>query len=138
MRIRLTAFPAAALVSVLCLPACGGGGGSPTTPPAATPTPTPTPSAAATITITAAGIDSKQVQIPVGGRVAFVNNDSVPHEMASDPHPVHTDCPPLNEVGTLAPGRTGVSGPLNTARTCGFHDHGQPGNAALRGTVVIK
>ena len=136
MRIRPTGFPAALLVSILGLPACGGGGGSPTTPPA--PTPTPAPSAAATITITAAGVDLKQVVIPVGGRVAFVNNDSVPHEMASDPHPVHTDCPPLNEVGALGPGRTGVSGPLNTARTCGFHDHGQPGNAALQGTVVIR
>jgi len=116
------------------LPACGGGGSAPTTPP----TTTLPPSASATITITATGVAPKQVEIPVGGRVAFVNNDSVPHEMASDPHPVHTDCPPLNEVGALAPGRTGVSGALNTARTCGFHDHGQPGNAALQGAVVVR
>ena len=67
-----------------------------------------------------------------------MRNDSATHEMASDPHPVHTDCPALNEVGALAPGRTGVSGVLNTARTCGFHDHGQPGNTGLQGTVVVQ
>jgi plastocyanin len=106
--------------------------------PTSTPTPAALPSAAATITISAAGVDLKQVEVPVGGRVAFVNNDSVPHEMASDPHPVHTDCPPLNEVGALAPGRSGVSGPLSTARTCGFHDHGQPSNSAWQGVVVVK
>ena len=123
-----------ALVLGLGLAACGGGGGSPTNPPS----PTPLPSVAATITITTAGVDLKEVQVPVGGRVAFVNNDVVPHEMASNPHPVHTDCPPLNEVGALPPGRTGVSGALNTVRSCGFHDHGQPGNTALQGTVVVK
>ena len=127
-------FPLLAAVLLLGPTGCGGGGGSPTAPP---PTTLP-PSASATLTITASGVSPKQVEIPVGGRVAFVSNDSVPHEIASDPHPVHTDCPPLNEVGALAPGRTGVSGALSTARTCGFHDHGQPGNAALQGTVVVK
>jgi hypothetical protein len=123
------------LVVALVLPACGGGGGgSPTTPPAAT----PPPSANVTITITASGVDRKQVEVPVGGRVAFVNNDTAFHEMASDPHPVHTDCPPINEVGALAPGRTGVTGALTVARTCGFHDHGQPTNASLQGSIVIR
>jgi len=131
---RFAALLALVLGAALGPLACGGGGGSPTSPPS----PTPLPSVAATITITSSGVDQKRVQIPVGGRVAFVNNDSVPHEMASDPHPVHTDCPPLNEVGALAPGRTGVSGALTIARSCGFHDHGQPTNAALQGTVVVQ
>jgi hypothetical protein len=91
-----------------------------------------------TITITTAGVDRKQVEIPVGGRVAFVNNDSGAHEMSSDPHPIHTDCPPLNQVGALAPGRTGVTGALTIVRTCGFHDHGLPTNAELQGTIVVR
>jgi hypothetical protein len=41
-------------------------------------------------------------------------------------------------VGALAPGRTGVSGPLNTARSCGFHDHGLPTNGELQGTIVVR
>ena len=125
-----------ALVGAAILaPSCGGGGsGSPSTPA----TPTPPPTANVTITITSAGVDKKQVEVPVGGRVAFVNNDSSFHEMSSDPHPIHTDCPPLNQVGALAPGRTGVTGAFTTARTCGFHDHGEPGNANLQGSIVVR
>ena len=128
---------AVAAATLLGFAACGGGGGGgggPTTPP----TPGPTPSASVTIAITPAGVDKRQVEVPVGGRVAFINNDTSAHEMASDPHPIHTDCPPLNQVGALAPGRTGVSGALTTARTCGFHDHGLPTNAELQGTIVIR
>jgi hypothetical protein len=126
----------AACLALAFLPACGGGGGgsSPTAPPPAT----TLPAASVTITISGAGVDRKQVEIPVGGRVAFVNNDGSFHEMSSDPHPIHTDCPPLNQVGALAPGRTGVSGAFTTARTCGFHDHGEPTNANLQGTIVIR
>lgn len=130
-------IPAVVAVALLGFAACGGGGGGgggPTAPP----TPDPTPSASVTIAITAAGVDKKQVEVPVGGRVAFVNNDSSAHEMSSDPHPIHTDCAPLNQVGALAPGRTGVTGALNIARTCGFHDHGLPTNAELQGTIVVR
>jgi len=128
-------FRPATLLLLLILPACGGGGGSSTTP--TTPA-TPPPGASATITITTSGVDPKQVEVPLGGRVALVNNDSVSHLIASDPHPVHTDCPALNEVGNVAPGRSGISGALTTARTCGFHDHNQPGNSALQGSVVVR
>jgi plastocyanin len=83
-------------------------------------------------------VSPRQVEIPVGGRVTFVNNDTSFHEMASDPHPIHTDCPPMNEVGALAPGRSGQTGAFPTARTCGFHDHGQSSNQALQGTIVIR
>jgi plastocyanin len=50
---------------------------------------------AATITITASGVSPSSVTIASGNRVTFVNNDTVVHEMASDPHPIHTDCPGL-------------------------------------------
>ena len=36
----------------------------------------------------------------------FVNNDSRSHEMFSDPHPEHTDCPEINQVGFLSPGQS--------------------------------
>jgi plastocyanin len=119
--------------ATLTSPACGGGGS-----PASPATPVPLPSANVTITITTAGVDRTQVEVPVGGRVAFVNNDTSFHEMSSDPHPVHTDCPPLNQVGALSPGRTGVTGPMTVARTCSFHDHGEPTNANLQGRIVVR
>ena len=76
-----------------------------------------------------------------GARVTFINNDARAHEMTSDPHPEHTDCPELNQVGRLEPGQQRDSGNLNgnpnTAKRCGFHDHINDGNAALRGAITV-
>ena len=117
--------------------ACGGGSSSPSTPSTPAPTATPPPGGAATFTIVAGVVSPKQVEINVGQRVAFVNNDTATHEMLSDPHPQHTDCPPINEVGGLAPGQARLTGVFTVARTCGFHDHGMPDNTSLQGTIII-
>jgi hypothetical protein len=74
----------------------------------------------------------------VGGRVTFVNNDTAFHEMSSDPHPIHTDCPEINQVGALGPGTTRQTAAFTRARTCGFHDHGQENNRSLQGSIVIR
>ena len=79
-----------------------------------------------TITITASGVSPKTMQITLGARVRFVNNDSRSHNMASDPHPEHTDCPEFDQVGFLTPGQSRETGNLVTVRTCGFHDHDNP------------
>jgi plastocyanin len=92
---------------------------------------------AATITITAAGVSPANVTVSPGQRVTFVNNDSRPHDMNSDPHPEHTDCRELN-VGFLAAGQSGTTQNLNTVRTCGFHDHNQPDVRSLQGTIRIQ
>lgn len=91
-----------------------------------------------TITITAAGASPKNVEIAVGGRVRFVNEDSAMHMMGSDPHPDHTDCPDINQVGFLLPGQRRETGNLVQPRTCGFHDHERPDVQALRGTITIR
>ena len=101
-------------------------------------TPSPAPSSTATITITSAGASPRTVTIAAGGRVTFVNEDSRPHDMSSDPHPVHTDCPAVNQVGFLSPGQSRTSGNFTTARTCGFHDHDQPANTNLQGQIIIQ
>jgi plastocyanin len=128
---------------LLAAAACGGGGGSsPSTPSTpSTPAPTASPVAAdpsTTITITSAGVSPKQIQVAVGGRVTFVNNDTAFHEMASDPHPIHTDCPEINQVGALSPGTSRQTAAFTRARTCGFHDHGQENNTSLQGQIVIR
>jgi plastocyanin len=73
-----------------------------------------------------------------GTQVTFTNQDSVVHEMDSDPHPEHTDCVEINQVGFLNPGQSRQTGNLNIARRCGFHDHGRPDTAALKGAIVIQ
>jgi plastocyanin len=92
----------------------------------------------ATITIGSNGVASPStVTITQGGRVTFVNNDSRSHDMSSDPHPSHEDCPPLEQVGFLSPGQSKTSGNLNTVRVCGFHDHNLPTVTGLQGRIII-
>ena len=126
-----------AVAIATALSACGGGdspssGGTPTEP---------SPgggNADTTITITASGVSPKTLTVPRGSQVTFVNNDRIPHDMQSDPHPEHTDCPQLAQVGFLTPGQSRQSGNLNTARTCGYHDHNNDSNNSLKGSIVIQ
>jgi plastocyanin len=101
-------------------------------------TPDPPPVATNTITITAAGATPKNIEIAIGSRVRFVNNDSRAHNMTSDPHPDHTDCPELNQVGFLNPGQSRETGNLVQIRSCGFHDHDLPNSTSLQGRVTIR
>ena len=73
-----------------------------------------------------------------GSQVTFINNDAIVHEMDSDPHPEHTDCVEINQVDFLNPGQSRQTGNLNIAKRCGFHDHGHPDSAALKGTITIQ
>jgi plastocyanin len=114
------------------LMACGGGGGP--TPP--TPPPTTNPYV---VTISNAGAAApKDLTVPPGARVLFVNNDSRRHDMTSDDHPDHMECPALNQVGVLTAGQSRESGNLNVVRTCGYHDHDNPTDTNLQGRIIIR
>ena len=102
----------------------GGGGGN-------------TGTVAATITITATGVSPQNVTVAAGSRVTFVNNNTRAHDMSSDPHPAHTDCPEIT-VGFLQPNQSSTTQNLNRVRTCGFHDHNQDTNTSLQGTIRIQ
>jgi plastocyanin len=127
--------------SSLAVVACGGGDSpsapSPSPSPTPSPTPTPPPSGGTTITITSAGVSPKDIVVARGSRVTFVNNDAVGHDMNSNPHPEHTSCTDMN-VGNVAPGQNQQTDVLNIARTCGYHDHNQPSNGNLQGTITIQ
>jgi len=128
------------LVAFILTAAACGGDSDPSSGPSPTPTPpnpTPTPGGT-TFTITSTGVSPRTLTVPAGTRVTFVNNDTRVHDMASNPHPEHTNCPPLNQVGFLQPGQTGTSGNLTTVRTCGFHDHNRDTDTSLQGTIVIQ
>ena len=113
------------------LAACGGGGSpGPTPPPQGNPN---------VITIAAGGaVTPKELTVSQGARVLFVNNDTRRHDMTSDDHPDHLECPPLNQVGLLNPGQSRESGNLVTIRTCGFHDHDNPNDRSLQGNIIIR
>lgn len=101
-------------------------------------TPGPEPVSGNTITITAAGASPRSLVVPLGSQVTFVNNDTVAHEMYSDPHPEHTDCPEFDSVGRLTPGATRQTKNLTTTRVCGFHDHINPFVTSLTGSIRIQ
>ena len=120
------------LVVVLAAFAAGGCGSSNSAPSGAN-----DGTIAATLTITASGISPKSATVALGSRVTIINNDTKTHEMDSNPHPEHTDCPALN-IGVLTSGQSRTSQNLTTARSCGIHDHGDPDNALWKATIAVQ
>jgi plastocyanin len=92
----------------------------------------------ATITITNNVVSPKQVTVAPGCRVTFMSNDAGRHDMVSDPHPEHTDCPPINSVGVLNRGQSRQTGNLTILGVCGFHDHEHDQIEGLRGTITVR
>lgn len=100
--------------------------------------PSQEPSKDATITITATGATPRTLVVAPGTQVTFVNSDGAVHEMFSDPHPEHTDCPEFDSVGRLTPGQSRQTTNLVTVRVCSFHDHLNPFTSSLKGSVTIR
>jgi len=123
---------AALLAALIAASTCGKGNSTPTAPELGGVVQT------TTITITANGVSPNNIEVAVGARVLFINNDSRSHNMSSDPHPEHTDCPPINSVGFLQAGQQLTTANLTTIRTCKFHDHDDPDAAKWKGQITIK
>ncbi len=122
------------VAAALCATAaCGGSSSNPGTPSA----PPATCGSGTTIVIANNTVCPKTITVALGSQVTFVNNDSRDHNMTSDPHPEHTDCPELNQVGFLTPGQSRQSGNLVIARTCGYHDHDNFTVQSLQGSIII-
>jgi plastocyanin len=127
------------LAATLAASGCGGGGGNdgggpPTGPGGGGGNPVAT----TTITITSAGVSPQRITVPAGSRVTFINNDSRTHEMTSDPHPDHGDCPAIEQVGFLAVGQSKQTGNLTVSRTCGYHDHNMAEVTSLQGQMLVQ
>lgn len=133
--------------------ACASGSPSPAgptnigTPPASTAAP-PRALESATISIVADGfrLDSASaaffkidaLRLYKGSRLTFVNLDTVPHDIQSDPPHIHTECPEIGGAGFLVPGQTKATEPLDRLVSCGFHDHHHEGDARYSGRVSVE
>ena len=131
---RLAGGLAAALMVAAAI-ACGGDDNGNSTGPSGSCTPSTNP---ATLVIQNNAICPQTITIPRGGQLTIINQDSRTHDMDSDPHPAHTDCPELNQIGFLNPNQQRTSGNLNTVRSCGMHDHSNPDRASLKATIMIQ
>jgi plastocyanin len=93
----------------------------------------------ATITIGANGtVSPSQVTVSVNQSVTFMNSSTSLHDMESDPHPAHTACPSIANVGLLQPGQSKTTFGFANAGTCGYHDHSLPDNANLKGGITVQ
>lgn len=137
---RIRGFGHFSAVTAMALTIACGGGGSPNEPsPGGGGGGGGGGQSGATVTIGANGaVSPATVTINAGQTVTFINNSSQTRNVSSDPHPQHNACPPINSVNVLGPGQTKQTAAFTTARTCSFHDHDDPDNASLKGSIVIR
>ena len=88
------------------------------------------------IHIRPSGLDATELSAILGACVVFVNDDTVAHDIRSDPHLTHSSCPALN-VGLVPAGSSRTSLTMNTWGLCGYHDELAPGDERFRGHLVI-
>ena len=131
---------ALAAAAAFATAACGSSSSSSSATSPSSPGTTPSSAVVTqTITISNNTASPKNIIATRGSQVTFINNDGVSHNMFSDPHPEHSDCPEINAVGFLAAGQTRRTDNMVTNRTvCGFHDHDLPNVAGLQGSITIQ
>ncbi len=80
-----------------------------------------------------------EVTIAVGGRVTFINQNNRAHDITSDPLHLHTDCPPVIEVGFIQPGQTKQTGRADRrARRAAFTITCRKHNPDLHGRIIVQ
>jgi len=99
-------------------------------PPASQPSPQ-----TALVTITSSGFSPATVSVAAGTQVTWTNNDTAPHQVAADPHPLHSSIPNFDSDQLLQPGDS-FSFVFETPGTYTYHDQLNP--LKLLGTVVVE
>lgn len=89
--------------------------------------------AEASIFLTPTGFNPSSLTIKTGATVIWTNQSGAPGNISSDPHPIHTDYPPLN-LGNFDAGAT-LSLSFPAPGTYKYHNHLQPSQS---GTIIVK
>lgn len=89
--------------------------------------------AAAVVSATSSGYQPQTITVKAGTKVTWTNASGAMSNVSSDPHPVHTDYPPLN-LGGFANGES-ASLLFDKPGTYKYHNHL---NATQRGTVIVQ
>lgn len=86
-----------------------------------------------TVMLTATGYSPAVLTIKAGTTVTWVNKSSEEATVNSNPHPTHTDYPPLN-LGSFADGAS-LTLTFPQAGTYGYHNHLNPSE---KGTIIVQ
>lgn len=106
---------------------------NPVSSPSASPTSEQAMKSETTVVLGNSGFTPATVTIKVGEKVVWKNQSGEPATVSSDPHPVHTNYPPLN-LGNFKDGESHELIFTETG-TYGYHNHF---NSSQKGTVIVK
>lgn len=120
--------------TALMVVACGGGGGASSAPTG--PTGSTSGTLGATVRLTATGAVPKEVSINPGEFVRYINEDTRPHQIQTNPHVMHSDCPP-NNIAILNPGQQADTAAFTERKGCGYHNHLLPTDQMFWGLVRV-
>lgn len=85
------------------------------------------------VTLTQDDFSPRTLTIKAGTMVVWTNKSGDDATVNSDPHPIHTDYPPLN-LGNFADGGT-LNLRFDKPGTYGYHNHLNP---AEKGTIIVQ
>lgn len=88
-----------------------------------------------TITISSSGMSPSSPTIASSTTVVFQNTDSVPHQIASNPHPIHTN---LSGFDFVISAGNSQSFTFNKVGTWSYHDHLNPATSQYQGTITVQ
>lgn len=89
------------------------------------------------IVYTDSGFSPSTLTVESGTKISWTNNSQTTIQVASNPHPTHTDNPELTNGSftlSVAPG-TSVTVTVTKTGTWGYHNHLNP---SAGGTIVVK
>ncbi len=88
---------------------------------------------AVSVSLTAKGFSPATISVKKGTVITFTNQDTKPHQVASDPHPIHTALPGF--VSTALSKGASYSFVFEKTGTYTYHDHLNP--LKFNGTVMV-
>ncbi len=105
-----------------------------------TPAPAPTTQTTqptAEVSITKDGLTPATIKVDTGTQVTWTNNDTKPHQVSADPHPLHDTIEGFDSDNVLQPGDS-LSFTFETPGTYQVHDHLDYLDKTYHGTVEVE
>lgn len=89
----------------------------------------------ATVEISSNGFEPQTIKVKRGQTVMWLNSDSRPHQIASDPYPTNETLPSLNSEEPLAEGES-YTATLDETGTFTYHDELNP--VGPKATIIVE